>query len=70
MAKKKKRFVAVITDEDGVKWVYEGMVESNPIWVKQDGPNRPELMTEAEAWSVATQWTCSFEEPMVFEKGI
>lgn len=70
MAKRKKRFIATITDEDGVKWVYEGMVESNPIWVKQEGPNKPVLMTEADAWSVATHWACSFETPMVFEKEI
>lgn len=61
-----KRYIASIVDAEGQKWMYEGRVQDNPIWVKEEGAN-PRKMTEHRALDVAKEQVGNGEQILIEE---
>jgi len=45
------KYVAILEDEDGRRWIYEGSVQGMPIWV-QESKARPKFLSEADAYTI------------------
>lgn len=59
-----KKYIAVLVDGTGTQWVFEGWIKENPIWTKRESAD-PKLMSEAEAWEIATSHAMLDETPKV-----
>lgn len=57
MKNKEKEYIAVIVDEDGQDWVYEGSFGGNDMFTKSQEA-KPKFLTETEAYMVAAENTC------------